>query len=97
MTGSHNLLNVTCVNCSLNAYAYFDAPDPSNLGWDGGCGKILCTGKNNYLIHDYNGTFLPQPGVLIANNSVIGDNTDDCTYYQEMNGHHCNREDFHVI
>ena len=80
MTGSHNLFNTTCNNCSLNAYAYFDPPKTSDLGWEGGCGNILCTGKNNYLIHDYNGTFLPEPGVLLANNSVIGDNTEGCTY-----------------
>ena len=97
MTGSHHLLNTTCNNCSINAYGYFDPPNEDDLGWEGGCGKILCTGKNNYLIHDWNGTFLPEPGVLIANNSVIGDNEDGCTFYEQMNGHYCNRQDFHVL
>ena len=39
---------------------------------------MLCTGKNNYIIHDFTGGFLPQPGILIANNSEIGDNSDGC-------------------
>ena len=90
-TGSHHLLNTTCNNCSLNAYGYFDPPDENDLGWEGGCGKILCTGKNNYLIHDYNGTFFSEPGIIIANNSVIGDNEEGCTFYEQMNGHYCTR------
>lgn len=59
----------------MDALAKFTPPNPSDLGWFGGCGSILCTGKNNYLITDYTGTFLGFPGFLLANNSVIGDNT----------------------
>ena len=69
MTGSHNLRDTKCENCEVNALAYFDPPNPNHLTWFGGCGDILCTGKNNYLIHDYTGGFLPSPGILIANNS----------------------------
>lgn len=97
ITGSHNLFNVSCVGCESTAWAYFEPPNANDLGWKGGCGEMLCTGKNNYLIHDYNGTFLDQPGILIANNSVIGDNYEGCTYVEEMNGHYCTVEDIGVL
>ena len=57
---------------------------------------MLCTGKENYLIHDYTGGFLPQPGVLLGNKE-IGQNTEECTFSQAMNGYLCTREDFGVI
>ena len=97
ITGSHNLRDTVCTNCELEALAKFDPPNPKNFGWDGGCGSILCTGKNNYLIHDYTGGFLPTKGILIANNSEIGDNSENCTFIPEMNGHYCEREDFGVL
>lgn len=71
--------------------AYFSPPNPRELGWSGGCGNLLCTGKNNYLIHDHTGDLLGAPGILLANNSVIGDNTEGCTYIPEINGHYCQR------
>jgi hypothetical protein len=52
---------------------------------------------NNYLIHDHSGTFLPQKGVLLANNSWIGDNTPACTKISAINGHYCTDEDFGVL
>ena len=60
----------------MTALAFFTPPDPKNFGWDGGCGDMLCTGKNNYLIHDFTGGFIGEPGILIANNSEIGDNSE---------------------
>lgn len=69
LTGSHNLHNTVCNNCSLAALARFSPPNPKHIGWFGGCGKILCTGKNNYLIQDYTGHFLGTPGFLLSNNS----------------------------
>lgn len=69
MTGSHNLRNTICTDCDLETLAYFEPPNPAFLTWFGGCGTILCTGKNNYLINDHTGDFLPEKGVLIANNS----------------------------
>jgi hypothetical protein len=74
------LFNSTCVNCQQSAYAKFDVSLASHIGWAGGCGDILCTGMNNYLIHDHTGTLFPFKGVLIANNSDIGDNTIGCTF-----------------
>lgn len=79
MTGSHHLSNTVCNNCSPTAFARFTTPDPGDLGWFGGCGSILCTGKNNYIIMDHTGDFLGQPGFLLANNSEIGDKTANCT------------------
>jgi hypothetical protein len=75
----------------MNAFAYFDPPIASQLGWSGGCGSLLCTGRNNYVIHDHTGDLLPNIGLLIANNSNISDNTANCTYYPTMNGHYCSR------
>ena len=69
ITGSHHLHNTTCNNCTNNSVAFFTPPDEKNFGWDGGCGNFLCTGKNNYLIHDWDGAFLGSPGILIPNNS----------------------------
>ena len=50
---------------------------------------MLCTGRNNYILEDYTGTLFPQQGVILANNSWIGDNTPECTYYPSFNGHFC--------
>ena len=86
-----------CNNCSKNAYGLFTPPDQGSLGWFGGCGSILCTGKNNYLVIDQDGQFFGQPGTLIANHSDVGDNTADCESIPEINGHHCNRTDLAVI
>ena len=61
--------NVVCDGCPLNAMALFTPPISSHLGWFGGCGNILCTGKNNYLIHDHTGNLFGSPSILLANNS----------------------------
>ena len=53
--------------------ATFRSPKESQLGWFGGCGVMLCTGFNNYMITDHSGTLLPEKGMLLANNSWIGD------------------------
>ena len=75
----------------------FDAPRKSGLGWSGGCGNILCTGRNNYLIEDFSGTLFNTSGVILANNSWIGDNTPECTFHPVMNGYFCTTHDFAVL
>lgn len=77
--------------------AWFTPPPESQLGWLGGCGDILCTGNNNYFIEDHSGTFLPAKGVLLANNSWIGDNTPTCQKLPQVNGHYCTNQDFNVL
>ena len=52
---------------------------------------------NNYFIHDHSGTFLPTKGILLANNSWIGDNTPSCAKIPSINGHYCTDEDFGVL
>lgn len=74
MVGGHYLTDCNCTNCDTGSYVISDAPDPSQLGWFGGCGDILCTGKQNYIITDWTGGFLGSPATIIANNSVIGNN-----------------------
>ena len=97
ITASHILKSTTCTNCSEDAFAEYTPPDAGSLGWDGGCGSILCTGKNNYLVIDTDGQFLGHPGTMIANNSVIGDNTPNCRKVEHINGHICTRTDIRVI
>jgi hypothetical protein len=91
------LWNTTCTNCELEALAYFIPSPASEIGWSGGCGNFSCTGRNNYFIEDHSGTFIPNGGILLANNSVIGDNTLGCTFISAINGHHCIRRDFAVL
>lgn len=96
-SGSVNLYNSTCTNCDANSYLLAPAPSPSQLGWNGGCGDILCTGFQNYLIQDFNGSFFGQRGTIVPNNSLIGTNESSCTFSQPMNAYMCQREDFGVL
>lgn len=91
---NHHFFNSTCKNCDANALGHFDPPVPAHFGWLGGCGNIPCTGRNNYLMQDHDGSLLGFPGVIIPNNSVIGDNTPGCVFNPITNGHVCNRTDF---
>lgn len=95
--GSAYLWNSTCNNCDFDSVSYFDPPIASHLGWFGGCGNILCTGRNNYLIQDHTGTLFPQAGIILANNSWIGSKTPNCTFSPVMNGYYCTRDDFAVL
>ena len=95
--GSHHLWNSNCTNCDFNARAYFDPPALKEASWFGGCGNMVCTGKNNYFIEDHTGDFLPNGGILLANNSWIGDNTPGCTFDSVLNGYHCTRNDFAAL
>jgi hypothetical protein len=97
MVGGHYLTNCNCTRCDNESYVLADAPDSSMLGWFGGCGDLLCTGKQNYQIVDWTGGFLGTPGTVIGNNSVIGNNEPGCTFSKAMNGHRCNRTDFATL
>ena len=59
LIGSAYLWNSTCSNCDFDAISYFDPPIAAHLGWFGGCGNMLCTGRNNYLLQDHTGTLFP--------------------------------------
>jgi hypothetical protein len=71
-TADTNLFNVACSNCDTNSYLLADQNSLSQLGWFGGCGDIVCTGRSNYLINDWSGTFLGNQGSIVPNNPVIG-------------------------
>ncbi len=73
-SGDHNLFDVHCTNCDTSSYIYAEPNHKSDLGWFGGCGDIICTGKSNYLIIDWDGTFLGFKGTIIPNNTVIAEN-----------------------
>lgn len=72
LVGSVYSWNTSCNNCDFNAIGRFDAPKRGELGWFGGCGNMLCTGKNNYILEDHTGHLFNQTGVILANNSWLG-------------------------
>jgi hypothetical protein len=74
MVGGVNLYNSNCTNCDSNSYLTADTPNPAFLSWFGGCGDILCTGFQNYLVSDFTGSFFGFTGTIIPNNSVIATN-----------------------
>jgi hypothetical protein len=58
---------------------------------------MQCTGRSNYLIQDWNGTFLSFKGTILPDNRVMGDNEENCTWNESMNAHVCKRTDFVVL
>ena len=88
---------MACTNCDTNSYLLADPNSLSQLGWFGGCGDIVCTGRSNYLVIDWDGTFLGFKGTIIPNNTVIGNNEPNCTFSSPMNAHICTRTDFAVL
>lgn len=66
-TAGHYLSNCPCTDCDQQSYVMCDAPDPTGIGWFGGCGDIHCSGKKNYMVHDLTGDFLGFNGVVIPN------------------------------
>ena len=97
MSGGVNLFTSKCTNCDANSYLLADAPNQGFLGWFGGCGDLVCTGLQNYLITDFDGTFFSQKGTIIPNNSVIATNETGCTYSAPMNAYMCQRLDFAAL
>ena len=98
MVGSANLFTSQCSNCDTSSYLKAPAPNPNFIGWFGGCGDILCTGFQNYLIQDHTGSFFGSKGTIIANNSVIATNQTGCSYSSAMNAYMCSsRSDFGVL
>lgn len=91
MVAGHYLFNTICNDCDNSSYIYCDAVSPQYLGLAGGCGDILCTGKSNYIVMDWNGTFFGSIGTVIPNNPIIGNNELNCTPDSVMNSHLCNR------
>ena len=91
---NHHFFNTTVINSDTSALGYYAPPLQRNFGWFGGCGNLLCTGRNNYLMIDHDGGLLGFQGLIIPNNSAIGDNTPNCTYNPSINGHICKRSDF---
>lgn len=77
-TAGHYLTNTKCVNCDQSAWAYFDEPNTAWRGWFGGCGNLDCTGPNNYIIHDQDGSFTGQKSQILANNTMIGNYEASC-------------------
>jgi len=75
MVGSINLYTSNCTNCDSNSYLSANKPNRAFLGWFGGCGDIVCTGFENYLVNDWTGTFFGTTGSIIPNvDSVVGIN-----------------------
>ena len=89
MVGSVNLYDSKCTNCDSNSYLKAPSPNVGFLGWFGGCGDIVCTGFENYLIQDFTGTFFGKTGSIIPTNDPIGNNEENCTKSSTMNAHMC--------
>jgi hypothetical protein len=89
MVGGAYLYDTACTDCDSNSYLSADEPSLAFLGWFGGCGDIVCTGFNNYLVQDFTGTFLGQKGTVIPNNTQFGDGEDNCVYSSVMNAYTC--------
>jgi len=49
-------------NSDTDAIVRFQEPSAGLLGWQGGCGKLVCTQKQNILLTDADGSMLGQPG-----------------------------------
>jgi hypothetical protein len=96
-SASINNYNSNCTNCDTNSFLYADPPSLSQLGWFGGCGDIVCTGFQNYLVNDFTGQFLGFVGSVIPNNTEIGSNEQNCTFSTPMNAYLCRRSDFGVL
>ena len=97
LVGSAYIWTTVCDSCDSDAIGRFDAPLKSEIGWFGGCGNFLCTGRNNYILEDYSGTLFGTSGVILANNSWIGDNTPECTFNPITNGYLCSIHEFAVL
>ena len=72
--GSAYIFDSRCLNCDADSYLRAPSPTPGFIGWFGGCGDILCTGYENYLIQDWTGSFFGHTGTIIPSNDVIGNN-----------------------
>jgi len=99
MVGSAYLYTSKCTNCDSDSYLKAPSPNPSFLGWFGGCGDILCTGRINFVVQDWNGTFFGQKGTIIPNqNNPIALNEGCSAYSTAMNAYMCpTRQDFAVL
>lgn len=96
-SGSVNLFSSKCTNCDSGSYLLAPKPNPDLATWFGGCGDIVCTGFQNYLVQDFDGTFFGTPGTIIPNNSVIATNEANCALVSSMNAYMCSRLDFGVL
>jgi hypothetical protein len=96
MVGGHYLFNTICTNCDSSSYIHCDALSSQYLGLAGGCGDFLCTGKSNYIVIDWNGTFFGNVSTVVPD-PVIGKNELGCTANSYMNGYLCDRSDFAVL
>lgn len=92
-----NLFNVSLLNSDKSSYLLADENNPSQIGWFGGCGDILCTGRSNFLVIDWSGTFLGFNGTIVPNNTAFGSNELGCVFNSAMNAHICTRNDFATL
>jgi len=92
--GNHHFINTTVTDSDSNAFGFFTAPNAAYATNAGGCGTTVCTGRNNYLIRDHNGTFLGAAGTLVpgSNNKMI-ESLSGCTFNATTNGYFCPRDD----
>lgn len=94
---SANLFACPATNSDTSSYLIAPQPSTSFLGWFGGCGDIVCTGFQNYLVQDHTSDTFGFTGTIIPNNSVIAV-PEGCVFNPSMNSYMCqNRSDFAVL
>ncbi|KAM3142669.1 hypothetical protein pb186bvf_005328 [Paramecium bursaria] len=92
------LTNTKCQNCNQAGLLYnLRTPDPSLLGWLGGCGSFQCTGQINILIEDQDGSFFGQIGQAIGNNFYFAPNVTYCTRVDSWVGFYCQGNQITVL
>ncbi|KAM3136087.1 hypothetical protein pb186bvf_011892 [Paramecium bursaria] len=92
------LTNTICQNCNQAGLLYnLRTPDPSLLGWLGGCGSFQCTGQINILIEDQDGSFFGQIGQAIGNNFYFAPNVTYCKRVDSWIGYFCQGSQITVL
>ena len=92
LVAGHYLKNVTSFFSDKVALVKFLLPLASEIGWFGGCGQFVCTGKSNQLIYDSDGLFTNYsgPNNLIAKNDMFAVSLGSaCTSIDSWEGYEC--------
>lgn len=87
--GDAYLFNSFCDNCEDNQL-WVDSSQPL-------CGESPCTGKSNYLVIDWTGSFLGQVATIIPKNNIITAYEPKCILSDRINAYTCNTTDFAVL
>ncbi|KAM3144665.1 hypothetical protein pb186bvf_003272 [Paramecium bursaria] len=98
MTAQYYLTNTKQQNSNNNGLFYgLRQPDPTQVGWLGGCGTFKCTGLQNILVQDQDGSLLGTPQSVIADNEYFGPNVTSCKRVEKWQGYQCSGNQISVL